>query len=389
LGDLERRLGHVAAARAHYDAALPLYEAERDPVGKMNVFWSQARLERDLGHTEQALAYYRQVLDMAEHIPGYADHPVTRELRQEYQALLSGQSVGAPPGQAQPMTDNPAAAAIQALLTGARDEASFRAVVEQHPTLLELPTLTMLADAIVQAHTQGQTQTALLPTVLLGALLEMYNHAHVENINPTAHAAFIDLYIRVLPVLQALNEPDLLQGVQHSLAQALNTLGNHHAENGQHQEAIVVYTRALEYSPTFAMLHRNRAGEYLELKDYPCAQADIEKAQELEPDARRLPELWRDLYMAQGNGAALLPHAITLRDRKPEDANGYYYVALALGMSGQTDQAVESMRESRRRASENQRAQGLATLQKMVGEFPQHAAALGRLGEVLKEGLGA
>lgn len=44
LGDLESRLGNIDAVRQHYDAALPLYKREQDPVGKMNVFVHQSSL---------------------------------------------------------------------------------------------------------------------------------------------------------------------------------------------------------------------------------------------------------------------------------------------------------------------------------------------------------
>ena len=63
--------------------------------------------------------------------------------------------------------------------------------------------------------------------------------------------------------------------------------------------------------------------EDLELKDLARAKADIVKTRELEPDALRLPELCRDLYLARANGSTMLPHALTLRDREPGDASGH------------------------------------------------------------------
>ena len=68
---------------------MPLYEAEQDPVGKMNVFLGVARLERSLGHVDQAADYYRRVLGLAERLPGFGDHPVTQGIREEYQQMLS------------------------------------------------------------------------------------------------------------------------------------------------------------------------------------------------------------------------------------------------------------------------------------------------------------
>lgn len=50
------------------------------------------------------------------------------------------------------------------------------------------------------------------------------------------------------------------------------------------------------------MLYRNRAGEYLNLHNGPAAQADIDKAAELEPEAPRLAQL-RQQWQAWQEGA--------------------------------------------------------------------------------------
>lgn len=87
LGDLELRLGNLAAARAQYTAALPLYEAEQDPIGKMNTWISLARLERAQGHINEAGQYYEQVFALARAI-GFEEHPVIQALQQEYRELF-------------------------------------------------------------------------------------------------------------------------------------------------------------------------------------------------------------------------------------------------------------------------------------------------------------
>ncbi len=66
LGDLERRLGNIAAARAHYDAALPLYEAEQARLGKANTLQSLGDLERRLGNIAAARAHYDAALPLYE-----------------------------------------------------------------------------------------------------------------------------------------------------------------------------------------------------------------------------------------------------------------------------------------------------------------------------------
>jgi tetratricopeptide (TPR) repeat protein len=64
LGDLERRLGNIDQARAHYDAALPLYRLERDRLGEANLLNSLGNLELRLGNIEQARAHYDAVLPL-------------------------------------------------------------------------------------------------------------------------------------------------------------------------------------------------------------------------------------------------------------------------------------------------------------------------------------
>jgi tetratricopeptide (TPR) repeat protein len=64
LGDLERRLGHLEAARSHYDAALPLYKAEQSQLGQANLLKSLGDLERRLGHLEAARSHYDAALPL-------------------------------------------------------------------------------------------------------------------------------------------------------------------------------------------------------------------------------------------------------------------------------------------------------------------------------------
>ncbi len=64
LGDLESRLGQIDDARGHYDAALPLYRAERDRLGEANVLWSLGDLERRLGQIDDARGHYDAALPL-------------------------------------------------------------------------------------------------------------------------------------------------------------------------------------------------------------------------------------------------------------------------------------------------------------------------------------
>ncbi|MFQ5855148.1 MAG: tetratricopeptide repeat protein, partial [Anaerolineae bacterium] len=63
-GDLESRLGNIDAARQHYDAALPLYEAEQARLGKANTLQSLGDLESRLGNIDAARQHYEDALKL-------------------------------------------------------------------------------------------------------------------------------------------------------------------------------------------------------------------------------------------------------------------------------------------------------------------------------------
>ncbi|MBK6429193.1 tetratricopeptide repeat protein [Candidatus Amarolinea dominans] len=95
----------------------------------------------------------------------------------------------------------------------------------------------------------------------------------------------------------------LATGLRQQAGRACNVLGNHHADDtdaNDPEQAIAAYSRGLAFDPTNAMLLRNRAGVQIEQGDFTAAQADIEAAAALEPDAPRLAALRRDLAAAQG-----------------------------------------------------------------------------------------
>ncbi len=64
LGDLERRLGNIDQARAHYDAALPLFRLERARLGEAYLLQSLGDLESRLGNIDQARAHYDAALPL-------------------------------------------------------------------------------------------------------------------------------------------------------------------------------------------------------------------------------------------------------------------------------------------------------------------------------------
>jgi tetratricopeptide (TPR) repeat protein len=134
---------------------------------------------------------------------------------------------------------------------------------------------------------------------LLVVLLEQYNHAHMEQVDPAAQAQFIELHQTLLPPAEEMDEA-LVAGLRRSLGWALHTLANHYAGQADHEKAIEIYGQALAQSPEEAMLYRNRAVQYIELGQLVEAQADVERAAQLEPDAPRLAQLRQALGTGEG-----------------------------------------------------------------------------------------
>jgi tetratricopeptide (TPR) repeat protein len=278
---------------------------------------------------------------------------------------------------------DPAMQAMQALLQ-VKDAESFEAALTAHPALKELPTLQQLAGVVQQAHRAGQPALAQHGLELLLSLFRIYNYEHADQIEPEAQAQVIDLHEALLPPAEALAEAALLAGVRESASWALNTLGNHYAQQGEHAQAVETYTQAIAYAPQTAMLYRNRAGEYLERQQYAAARQDIDQAAGLEPEAARLPELWRDLYLGLGDGAAMLPYAQQLQAAHPEEASHPYYLALALALAGDLPAAAAAMMNCSQTCSDDQREQGLLTLAQLQAQHPSLATTWQELVVILQ-----
>ena len=277
---------------------------------------------------------------------------------------------------------DPVLAAIQKLLQ-VKDAETFEQTIEEHPALRERPALEKLTALVEQAHDEEQPEMALQLLSLLIPLLQIYNHEHSDRIDPEEHTPFIDLHESLLPFAEASGTEELVAGLRRSLSWALHTLGNHYAEHREHAKAIETYTRAIGQEPQNAMIYRNRAGEYIERQRFEQAQADIEQAERLEPDAARLPRLWCELYLARGDGEALLAHAKRLRDRDPDDGDGPFYVALAHALTGNAAEAEAAMETCSQMYSEQQQEQGLKMMAKVGEEQPEHTAILHRLETIL------
>jgi tetratricopeptide (TPR) repeat protein len=148
--------------------------------------------------------------------------------------------------------------------------------------------------------------------VYLLALVDAYNNAHSEQIEVEQHQAVIGLCEGVIPLAEQIGgDPStvlrlrsgcssgqaLARAFRQQAGRACNTLGNHYADAVKDlEQAVAAYTRGLSSDPNNAMLLRNRAGVHLDRRDLAAAQADIEAAAALDPDAPRLVELRAALW---------------------------------------------------------------------------------------------
>ncbi|NMC01074.1 MAG: tetratricopeptide repeat protein, partial [Chloroflexi bacterium] len=155
LGDLESRLGHLEQARAHYDAALPLYEAEQEPTGKLNTWISLARLEAALGRQAEADHYYQRAFRLAEDI-GFGDHPVVRDWKEEYARFTAGQT-GQPPMDEASVMQQMADLLIAWIQTP--DWSASEAFAQEHAADL----LTDEAEAVLELLRQGNPDHRAIP----------------------------------------------------------------------------------------------------------------------------------------------------------------------------------------------------------------------------------
>nr|MBP8291793.1 hypothetical protein [Caldilineaceae bacterium] len=72
--------------RGHYDAALPLYEAEQEPGGIINTLVRAARLESAVGNLVAADLLYRRALSFADQTV-FRDPPMVEDARREHAAV--------------------------------------------------------------------------------------------------------------------------------------------------------------------------------------------------------------------------------------------------------------------------------------------------------------
>jgi tetratricopeptide (TPR) repeat protein len=335
MGDLARRLGQVDDALKHYENALTFYESERDITGKMNVFISIAHLKAEQDKIDEAKSYYERAFALADSI-NFGTHEVVVGWRNEYELILAGGKPQIDPEKAQELQTladlliewvktpdwdvseqylfehreklltEDAVQALQLLIMSNDDNPTLR----QHLQILQkaihegievvyaplkktsFEQLQELRRAFGQAQKPEEVQALVAMWLMLGQ-----RFLRQEDIPHDDLKQFIaDCESVVLPKAEESGEAQLIDGCNHLLGWAYNTLNVQYDNQKDYPQALAAVSKAIEYQPHQAMYYRNRAGTYMDMQDYANALPDLEKAQELEPDAQRLPELWKTYH---------------------------------------------------------------------------------------------
>ena len=124
-------------------------------------------------------------------------------------------------------------------------------------------------------------------------------------------------------------------------AGAINSLANIYDEQKDRLKAIETYTRALSLFPSQAgYILRNRANQYLHLKDVDNAVRDIEAAAKLQPDNAYLFLRRGQLALLQGRYAEALAHFAAALARYPRMNSACFGIGLAHLRAGQATEAL-------------------------------------------------
>ncbi len=132
-------------------------------------------------------------------------------------------------------------------------------------------------------------------------------------------------------------------GLPHDHASAINSIANMYDAQGEHQQAVEAYTRAMAlYSSP--MWYRNRADQYLKLKDAANAAADIEAAARLQPDHPYLFLRLGDLALLQKDYSAAEVHYQAALERYPRLSGANFGLGLTLLHLGRPAKALTAYR---------------------------------------------
>ncbi len=315
LGDVHVRLSELPQARARYEEALPLYRSIGDKLGEANCIQRLGNVHVALSELPQARARYEEALPLYRSIGervGEANciqalgnvHGALSELpqaRARYEeALPLYRSIGERVGEAN----------------------CIKALGNVHVALSELP----------QARARYEEALPIFRSIgdKLGEAkcIKALGNVHVQE--KDFETAF-KLYEEAITIARTISPSDE--------ASALNTLANAYDEQKEHVKAIEMYTRAIDIFPNQPMWYRNRANQYLKLKDVENAARDIEAAAHLQPDNAYLFLRRGELAILRSNYDAAIQQFEATLERYPRMNGAHFGIGMAHLRSGRVADA--------------------------------------------------
>ncbi len=120
-------------------------------------------------------------------------------------------------------------------------------------------------------------------------------------------------------------------------------LGGAYIEKGEIDEALAEYRRAIEIRPEEADSHNNYGSALRELKQFDQAEAEYKRALSLRPQYLEARLNLGSLLLQRGRTAEAITNLETARRLQPNDATTRVTLALALMKNGQTGEAAAEL----------------------------------------------
>ena len=129
-------------------------------------------------------------------------------------------------------------------------------------------------------------------------------------------------------------------------------LGGAYIEKGEFDEALAEYRRAIEIHPDQADLHNNYGSALRELKQFDQAETEYKRALSLRPQYLDARLNLGSLLLQRGRTAEAIANLETAKSLQPNDAATHVTLALALMKNGRTGEAVSELNRALQLAPE-------------------------------------
>ncbi|MBC7362416.1 MAG: tetratricopeptide repeat protein [Candidatus Aminicenantes bacterium] len=166
------------------------------------------------------------------------------------------------------------------------------------------------------------------------------------------------------------------------LASCYFWLGNSYYMNGQYQEAVGTFSKAIELNPKAEIFYTQLGNSYLGLGEYEKAMQAVKRSLEIEQNNPFAYKILAKIYRTmKENEAAIeaLKKAIAL---DPKDMDGYITIANIYGESGNYDEAINTLRKALENSPKN--SMGIYYLARNYLAAGRFDEAINALNELLK-----